>query len=100
MFRQAPGFALVAIVALPLAIGRGFLPENCASAGAGEVAVVSHRLWQNQFAGDPSILGKTIVLNGHALTIIGVAPEGFMGGSFLSSDVWGPVSIQEQWVPN
>ena len=84
----------------PIAIGHGFRPENCKSAGAGEVAVVSQRLWQNQFARDPSIVGKTIVLNGHTLTIIGVAPEGFLGGSFLGSDVWAPLSIQEQWVPN
>jgi len=84
----------------PLAMGRGFRKEECASAGAGEVAVVSHRLWQNQFSRDPAIVGKSLVLNGHALTIIGVAPEGFLGGSLLSADVWAPLSIQEQWKPN
>lgn len=82
-----------------LLMGRGFRPEECASEGSGEVAVISHRLWQSRFARDGAIVGKTIVLNGHALSIVGVAPEGFLGGSFLSADVWAPLSIQTNGFP-
>ena len=80
-----------------LAMGRGFLPEECGAPGSAPVVVISHRLWKGHFAGDPQILGKTIVLNRGNYTVVGVAPEGFSGASFIGSDVWAPLSVQEQW---
>ena len=82
----------------PLALGRGFLPEECPAPGAGPVVVLSHRFWNRQFAGDPGVLGKTIVLNRNTFTIVGVAPEGFSGASMLGAEVWAPISMQEQWI--
>ena len=78
-----------------LAMGRGFLPEECGAPGSAPVVVISHRLWKGHFAGDPQILGKTIVLNRGSYTVVGVAPEGFSGASFIGSDVWAPLSVQE-----
>ena len=43
------------------------------------IAVLSYYLWQNRFGGDPEIIGKTIQLNRHPYTIVGVAPKGFRG---------------------
>jgi macrolide transport system ATP-binding/permease protein len=82
----------------PLPMGRGFLPEECAAPGAGPVVVLSHAFWQRQFAGDPGVLGKALVLNRNTFTIVGVAPEGFAGASMLGADVWAPISAQEQWI--
>jgi predicted permease len=43
------------------------------------VVVLSYRYWQSRFGGDPSIVGKPASINGRSVTIIGVAPKGFMG---------------------
>ena len=60
-------------------IGRFFLPEEERGHSAHSVAVISHRLWRRLFDGDPAALGKTITLNGHILTVVGVTPPEFIG---------------------
>ena len=56
------------------------------------VAVVSHGLWQRRFGGDDGILGKAIHLNGKPVTVIGVAPRGFVGTTrTASADIWMPL---------
>src|SRR6516162_7299949 len=60
-------------------------------------AVLSYGLWQKRFGGDPSIIGKTIQINLHPYTIVGVAPEGFQGcKSGLRSDLWIPIGMDSQ----
>src|SRR5262245_25278709 len=59
--------------------GRMFTQEDDRVPGAHPVAVVSYGCWQRRFGGDSNPVGKTIKLNGHDFTIIGVAPEGFRG---------------------
>lgn len=44
-----------------------------------ELAVISHRLWSRSFGSDPGIVGKTLLLNGHSITVIGVTPPNFLG---------------------
>jgi predicted permease len=57
------------------------------------VAVVSHRLWQQRFAGLPSTVGATVTLNGQPFTIVGVAGEGFAGIKIgTPRDVWIPLA--------
>src|SRR5256885_2362943 len=57
------------------ALGRGFSLEN-EKTGQDQVTVLSHALWQKRFGGDPSIINKTIVLDGKACEVIGVmSPE-------------------------
>ena len=60
-------------------LGRGFLPEEVRAEGGARVAVISYRMWQTRFAGNPNVLGKTIHLNRHELTIVGVTPREFHG---------------------
>jgi hypothetical protein len=60
--------------------------------------VLSSALWQHRLAGDPHILGKTVVLNRDTFTVVGVDPEGFSGGSVVAADVCTPISMQEQWI--
>lgn len=88
------------VLAGSMTLGRPFAAEECTAAGAAPVVVLNHQLWQREFAADPAIIGKTIVLNGRTFTIVGIAPEGFRGASFVSTDLWGPISMQEQFVPN
>jgi predicted permease len=60
-------------------------------------AVLSYGLWQKHFGADPSIIGKTVEINLHPYTIVGVAPEGFQGcKSGLRSDLWIPLGMDSQ----
>ena len=81
-----------------IALGRGFAPEEDRVPGAAPVVVISHRLWQRRFAGDSTILGKAITLNGHPFTVIGIAAPGVTGLLFrgVSSDLWAPTMMMGQ----
>ncbi len=66
-----------------LFLGQGFDPEDDVDApgvglpGRNAVAVISYRLWQQLFGGDPKVLGATIKINGSPLIVVGVAPASF-----------------------
>jgi predicted permease len=61
--------------------------------GSGNFAVVSHHAWLNRFGADPSVVGRTVRLNGQPVTVIGVGPEGFNGmGGFQVTDLWLSIS--------
>jgi putative ABC transport system permease protein len=57
-------------------LGPGFTPEN-GQPGHGNVVIFSYGLWKERFAGDPSIVGKSILLNGRPQTVVGVTPQNF-----------------------
>jgi putative ABC transport system permease protein len=58
----------------------GFIqPSESTHAGADPGIVLSYRYWETRFNADPSIIGKPAFINGHAITVIGVAPKGFYG---------------------
>jgi len=61
------------------ALGRLFGPGDDQEIGGHRVAVLSHRYWANDLGADPSVLNKTIVVNGEPLTVVGVAAPGFDG---------------------
>ncbi|HKO44400.1 MAG TPA: ABC transporter permease [Pyrinomonadaceae bacterium] len=56
--------------------GRFFIPSD-EQAGHEPIVVLSHEIWQRQFAADPSIIGKPITLDGSAYNVVGIAPVGF-----------------------
>ena len=58
-------------------LGRDFTPEDD-KPGAAPVTLISHRFWQQRFAGDPNIVGKDILLDDKPHSVIGVLPESFM----------------------
>jgi predicted permease len=64
-------------------------------AGGDRVAVVSHRLWQRHFGGDPQAIGRAIALDEQSYTVVGVMPPDFTypPGSPQPADIWTP------WVP-
>jgi predicted permease len=75
-------------------LGRGFLPEEGAQAGAGVVAVISHAFWKRQFAGMKDVLGKTVTLNNTVVEIVGVAPKEFTGLDLQSPCLWMPANME------
>jgi predicted permease len=72
-------------------LGRLFLPEECSHPGAAPVAVVSEKLWTSQLRSDPGIVGRTLTLNQHAITVVGVAAS----RTFSSGDgvIWIPFTM-------
>jgi putative ABC transport system permease protein len=72
-------------------IGRGFLPDEDQTPGAKLVCVLGNGEWQKRFGGDPSIVGRTISLNGAAFTVVGVMPKGFKGTNAIGAPaLWVP----------
>lgn len=63
--------------------------------GRAPVVVLSYHFWQNRFGRDRGIVGKTISVNGHTCTVVGVAAKQFLGASplLLRSDLWLPLSV-------
>jgi putative ABC transport system permease protein len=65
--------------------------------GAPLVAVMSYRAWQSKYASDPSVVGANFEINGHAFTVIGVAPPGFYGAKLAGwgmPDIWIPITSE------
>src|ERR1017187_9480328 len=75
-------------------LGRTFAPDED-QLGKGDVAVLSHRLWETQFGADRGILGRKIVLDGRPSIVIGVLPA---GGAFdrAYSQIWRPLVFEPQ----
>jgi predicted permease len=80
-------------VTLPL--GRGFSEED--ETNHAPVGVISYNYWTRRFARDPDVLGKTLYVNGVAVTIVGVAAEGFEGvEGGGSTDFWIPLQSRPE----
>ncbi len=75
------------------ALGHAFAASDCAAPGTFPVVVLSDGAWRNIFAGDPSIIGKSITLNSVRLTVIGVAPSGFHGAQISAAGFWVPLTM-------
>jgi len=80
------------------AIGRPFLPgEEDKSPGAHAVTILGNAFWQARFGGDPSIVGRTIRLNGQPFEVVGVAPPAFKGPmAVLDVPLYVPIMMQAQ----
>ena len=61
------------------ALGRLILPSEGAPARSDPVLVLGYSYWQSRFGASPSVIGKQVRMDGHPLTIVGVAPKGFHG---------------------
>ena len=74
-----------------VALGRVFTEEEAVSDA--KVAVLGHGLWQRRFAGDPNVLGRTMIVDGEAHEITGVMSSDFEP-AFVPSEFWTPLSIR------
>ncbi|HWB39776.1 MAG TPA: ABC transporter permease [Gemmatimonadales bacterium] len=80
------------------ALGRQFLPEEEVVNGP-HVIMLSHRLWQRRFAGDPGLVGKTIQIDGVAHEVVGILPADFHlqlpteAFQVSDGDLWAPIQF-------
>ena len=80
------------VLGVPMALGRGFAPDEGDEPGTAAVAVLSEGAWRRRFAGDPTVLGRSLWLNGRSFTVIGVAPSSFRGlAQGFVPEFWVPV---------
>jgi putative ABC transport system permease protein len=90
------------LLGVHLLLGPGFTPEN-GQAGHDNVVILSYGFWNEHFAADPAIVGKSIVLNGHPQIVVGVAPQKFQwfikDGSLTSAkpQMWSPFVFPQSW---
>jgi predicted permease len=85
------------VAELPMALGRGFSPDEENQS----VIVLGYRMWQRRFAGDPTIIGKSVTLSGKPYTVVGVTPPAFHGFDIiLDPQFWIPLGNVEQLAPS
>jgi predicted permease len=83
------------ILGITPALGRLLGPGDDAVDGEAAAAILSFDYWQNALGGDPQAIGKTLVVNGKPLTIVGVAPERFHGTTVGGhADVYVPITFR------
>jgi predicted permease len=88
------------VLGVGAAVGRTFTPEDDGPPGGPPLAMLSYDYWKSRFAGDPSIVGKNVLVNGRNLTVIGVSAQGFDGVELGSRPgVFVPVMLKAQMTP-
>jgi predicted permease len=86
-----------AALGVKAAMGRTLLPEDDLTTNEHQVAVISYDLWRSRFNSARDVVGRTVQLNGHTFTIVGVAAESFKGTSLRSVlSVWVPLTVYVQ----
>ena len=83
------------VLGVPARRGRVFGASEDGAPGASPVAVISDAYWTRRFGRDPRVVGRTMVVNGAPLTVIGVTP-GWFAGEIVgqATDVWIPITMQ------
>jgi predicted permease len=88
------------VLGVGAALGRTFTAEEDKVPGGHPLVVLSHDYWRTRFASDPAVLGKTVVLNGHSFTIVGVAAAGFDGVQLeFVPQIYVPMMMKAQMTP-
>jgi predicted permease len=106
-------FALVAtgnffrLLGVQPALGRFFTPEEDRAPSGEAVVVLSNGYWHRRFGGDPSVVGRQLVLNGDSYAVLGIAPPNFTGPRVaFAPDVYLPLWSQgrtrrgSEWLNN
>jgi predicted permease len=66
--------------------------------GTENIVVLGHGYWKRRFNGDPSIVGRQVKMNGHSITVVGIAPEGFHGTySLVDMQAYLPFGMRTLW---
>jgi predicted permease len=104
--RSEAGFAMLVsgsyfpVLGLAPALGRLLGPGDDAVDGEAAAVVLSHEYWQNALGADPAVIGKTLVVNGKPLTIVGVVPATFHGTTIDQRvQVYVPITLRWSATP-
>lgn len=85
------------VLGVGAALGRVFDPNDDKVPNGHSIVVLNYDYWKQGFGGDPNIVGKTILVNGHQYTIVGVAEQGFNGAELgFSPKAFVPMMMANQ----
>ena len=88
---------LFALAGVDAVVGRALSAGDDEVDNPGQVVMLSFACWKQKFGGDPGVIGKTVILDGTAFTVVGVAPAGFTGLMVaMAPDFWAPLAVQER----
>src|SRR6185295_8699719 len=78
-------------------LGRTLQPEDF-QPGKDHVLVLSHKLWQRGFGGDPAVVGHALTVSGETFTVVGVMPPSFQFPPFWSTraEMWAPLDLRDR----
>lgn len=97
VWTQAVSGSFFSVLGAQAALGRMMMPDDDRPGDPRPVAVISHDFWRRRFGQDPAVIGKTVTLEDVPLTIVGVAPRGFLGFVVGSRpDLWWPIQMVPQ----
>jgi predicted permease len=83
------------------AIGRTFTPDDDRTPDGHPIMILSYSFWDTHFAKDPQVIGKKVLVNNTAMTIVGVAQSGFEGVELGSAaQIFVPLMMQSEMMPN
>jgi len=83
------------VLGLSPALGRSFRADEDKVPGRDAVVVLGHALWETEFASNPDVVGRSVVLNGLPFRVVGVAPGSFTGpNAWVRADLYVPLAMQ------
>jgi macrolide transport system ATP-binding/permease protein len=89
------------VLGVHAAMGRTFHEEPNQALNSDPYIVLGHGLWARRFGSDPNVVGKTVHLNGHPFTVIGVMPRNFYGTVVgINAEYFVPMMMQPQVLPS
>ena len=90
-----------AVIGAPMTLGRGFALEDDRAVTNSPIAVISDAFWNRRFNRDPQVIGKTLLVGGQPVTIVGVTAPGFEGmAPGRPIDITLPLSMRIRDEPN
>lgn len=91
------GEGLFELLGVAPLLGRSLQAEDF-QPGKDQVLVLSHKLWQRGFGGDPSVVGRPLTLSGENFTVVGVMPQDFQFPPFWSTraEMWSPLDLRDR----
>ena len=89
------GEGLFPLLGVPPLLGRTLQADDY-EPGKDHVLVLSHKLWQREFGGDPQIVGRQVMLSGESYSVVGVMPPQFQFPPFWSTraEMWAPLDLR------
>jgi predicted permease len=89
------------VLGVGAALGRTFTTEEDQTPGGHPLVVLSNDYWKSRFSADPAVLGRTVVVNGHDMKVLGVAAPGFSGVQLeFVPQIFVPMMMKAQMTPN
>ncbi len=88
------------VLGVTAALGRTFTPDDDRIPNGHPIVVLSYNFWRDRFASDPNIINKTLTVNGHNMTVIGVVQPQFDGVQLgFTSKIFIPIMMKAQITP-